>query len=365
LKSNKIIVTLVGDICLDSIDLENIVLEDKIKSILLSSSIAIGNLESPVTESEIKQKKLPVYLKTDVKSIKVLKYFSALSLANNHIFDYGVTGFNDTIDFLIKNNICFFGAGKNAEEAKIPLTIEKDIPQKIALITGTRWTNAKLNEHGTAKFRGHAKNIRDLKLKGYFIIYYPHWGYEYILTPPPDVRTHARKMIELGVDLVVGTHPHLLQGFEEFKGKYIFYSLGNFIFHHKHIERLTPKESQNRVKTSVILTLYLNNGSVDRVELHPIKYSNEKIQLILGMDKEDIITDMNENSKIFKKSKITYLKKYYSQVSDIVKQNQKIRSDFQNYEKLCFVRKLLFFKNITKQDILNRLAHFTLFRKAF
>jgi poly-gamma-glutamate capsule biosynthesis protein CapA/YwtB (metallophosphatase superfamily) len=356
------IISFVGDICLDSIDLEEFILEDEIVSIFKSSDILIGNLENPITESENKRDLLPVHLKSGENSIKILKYFTALSLCNNHIFDFGRKGFNDSQLFLKQHNILNWGAGKNKNEANLPLEIVENNSSKIAFISGTRWSNANSSKHGTASLNGHNKQIRNLKSKGFFIIYYPHWGYEYILTPPPDVRSHARKMIDFGVDLIVGSHPHVLQGYEEYKGKYIFYSLGNFIFHRKHIESLAPTESHKRVKTSVILKVHLRNKSVDRFELHPITFSSQKIKLIQGMKKEEIIDDINKNSKIFKNSRIEYLKAYYSQVSDIVDQNRKIRNNFQNFKKQTFFKKILLFKDVTKQDLLNRLGS-SLFHK--
>lgn len=350
------IITVVGDICLDSIDLDHFELADEIKSLLLSSSIVIGNLEGPITGRSGKQDLLPIQLKSDEKSIELLKYFSAVSLANNHIFDYGMNGFIDTIDYLKKSNLRCWGAGRNACDANSPLEIEKGIPEKIAFITGTRWKNATSHRPGTASFQGHASNIKDLKRKGYFVLYYPHWGYEYISIPPPDVRSHARKMIELGVDLIIGTHPHVLQGYEEYRGKYIFYSLGNFLFHHKHIEMMAPADSHARAKTSIILKFNLKDDAIERLEFLPISISERKIELIRSVKKAEIIDEIIENSQIFKKSQSAYLKKYYSQVSNIVKQNKRIRHEFQQIRKQSFKNKLLIFKGITKQDLLNRLA---------
>jgi len=132
--------------------------------------------------------------------------------------------------------------------------------------------------------------------------------------------------------------------------------LGNFIFHHKYIDKLAPKGSHKRVKTSIALSLHLKDTAVERFELHPITFSDKKIELIQDAKKTETVADINENSKIFKNSNLTYLKKYYSQVPAIVKQNQKIRNDFQKYKKQSFLKKILLFKGVTKQDLLNRLA---------
>lgn len=357
------IISFVGDVSLDSIDAKKNILADEIVNIFKSSDILVGNLENPVTESNCQRDFLPVPLKTGEKSIEVLKHFTILNLANNHIFDFGLDGFNDTRDFLEKNNILYLGAGINEHEANLPLQVVGNNACKIAVLSGTRWCNAGANKPGTSLFQESAKKIMALKEKGFFIVYYPHWGYEFVLLPPPDVRKHAKKMIDLGVDLIVGTHPHVIQGFEKYKGKLIFYSIGNFIFHDKIMRKLAPEAIQNKVKTSMIVKFNIKANQVDEYMFYPTTFSNERVRLLTGPEKESAIAEIHANSEVFAKSHSRYLQEYCKQIPGIVKQNKKIRMDFQNYEKQSLKKKFLLFSDVNKQDVWNRLFCLTLIKK--
>lgn len=350
----------VGDISLHNLNSDNIIIEEKIIDIFNSSDLVVGNLENPITNSNNKQELLPIHLKASGNAIKFLNHFNVLNLANNHIFDYGLQGYKDTIFFLNKHNIKHFGAGLNCDEARDALKIKVSEQQKVALISGTRWNNASGNNYGTAGFKGHSKTIKKLKEKKYFIVYYPHWGYEYITIPPPDVRRHAKKMIDFGVDLIIGTHPHVLQGFEKYNGKYLFYSLGNFIFNSSIIKKMAPEYIIRDCQTSAILFLNIENRSVYDFEIHPIKFIDEKVELLDGYSKENLISYVYVNSKIFKEKYSVYRKKYYTQVSDIVKQNLKVRNVFQNFDKQNLFNKIALFKNVSSQDILNRIMNLIL-----
>jgi poly-gamma-glutamate synthesis protein (capsule biosynthesis protein) len=350
---------LVGDISLHGLNPENIELDDQIISYFRQSDLIVGNLETPVTSSNTKTDLLPVHLKANNNAISFLKYFSVLSLCNNHIFDYGLEGFLDTFKLLDENQIKHFGAGRNLAEAVEPLKLTLDEDEKIAFISGTRWSNANKTSFGTASYKGHKSNIKKLKKEGYFIVYFPHWGYEYITIAPPDVRQHAKKMIDNGVDVIIGTHPHILQGYESYKGKHIFYSLGNFTFSSDIIKTLAPAESISSCHTTVILNLIIEKNNDYKFELAPVRFNNEKIELLSGVDKNFVNHYLEEISKIYYKSYTAYLREYYDQVPELVMQNIKIRNNFQNFHKQCLIRKLQLLKNITKQDVLNRLYNLT------
>jgi hypothetical protein len=352
-----LIVSIVGDISLDSINLDDFIIEDEVILILKSSDIAIGNLENPITLSENNQDLLPITLKSDYKSAKVLKNFTAVNLGNNHIFDFGNDGFFDTLKFLSFHNIGFFGAGTNKNEASSPFKYVKDISSKIAFISGTRWANAGNKKSGTASLDSCISNLNKLKTEGFFIVFYPHWGYEYILVPPPDIRRLAHQMIDKGVDLIVGTHPHLLQGYEIYRGKYIFYSLGNFVFCSKYFKSVLSKETYENTNKSAILKFYLNAGCVEKFEIHPILFNDREVKLASKDEKVLIIEEINRNSGIFFLPRLTYLRKYYSQTRSIVFHNKKIRNDLQDFKSKRLMKKLLILKGITQQDIKNRLVN--------
>lgn len=160
----------------------------------------------------------------------------AVSLANNHSGDYGKATFLETLTHLDTAGIARFGGGRNLAEAHRPLWIERD-GLKIAILgyneykprhfeagpdwPGIAWSE---DEHVIDDIQAARTAGADL------IIPFMHWGWEREPEPGERQRTLARRMIDEGAALVVGTHPHVTQGVELYKGKPIVYSLGNFVF---------------------------------------------------------------------------------------------------------------------------------------
>ncbi|MCJ7484934.1 MAG: CapA family protein [Candidatus Aminicenantes bacterium] len=159
--------------------------------------------------------------------------FEVACLANNHVFDYGIRGFRDTLDVLRRNGIRTVGAGLSLKEALSPLTV---------LVKGTRVTilNFSEGEDLTASRGGPGvcgweldrllAIVRKFKKRGDFVIAVGHAGLEYVPFPPPYVVEAYRALAEAGADCVIGHHPHVPQGLEVRGGRLVAYSLGNFVF---------------------------------------------------------------------------------------------------------------------------------------
>ncbi|MBI9032061.1 CapA family protein [bacterium] len=346
------ILTLVGDISLSEIDVNAYKIDDMIIEYLLQSDFTIGNLESPITNCEKKRDFLPLNLKSAQDSISLLKHFSYLNLCNNHIFDFGDKGYLDTIKFLEDNRIYYSGVIKRkTQQNDLPFKININSQEKVCIISATRWGNLKNTEYGTIAFKQIERFIKRIIKEDYFLIYYPHWGYEYITIPPPDVRKHAHKMIDLGVDLIVGTHPHIVQGYEMYKNKYIFYSLGNFIFNTKFNQ---TAYNQHLVNKSLVLKLSIKNKIVEKFHFQPFEFS-EKGMLV----NSDVINEkyLIEISKIFNESNFVYKIEYYKQTVHLAKQSAKIRNKLMNQSKKDKKFKSLLYNylNATPQDIKNRI----------
>lgn len=232
----------------------------------LSSTLTVGNLEAPVTYSgknadKWAALKQPPSLLGELRKVNV----SGVSLANNHMFDYGAEGLRDTFKNLKKNDIPFTGAGNNLKEALSPIELNND-GSKIriySLATTLPLESAASNERpGVAPIRvkctyyfdgvaiqeqpgtpptsycyvdetdlGRVKRIlRANKKENVTSIITIHWGmpYQYNLMDYQKEIAHA--LIDAGADLIIGHHPHVLQQMESYKEKLIFYSLGNFIW---------------------------------------------------------------------------------------------------------------------------------------
>jgi hypothetical protein len=195
------------------------------------------NLEGPLTHSDH-----PLWGKINLKSPGVFfqetfgRNPRAVCLANNHIMDYGDEGFLDTVANLEKHGVQCFGAGSLAGHCRNPLLLNLD-GQRIAMLgyacPTTHAIFATARGFGVAPIdvSAIARDILTAKENGAErTIVQLHWGKEDVGLPrPADVET-AHRIIDLGADLLIGHHAHCIQPFEIFKGKYIFYGLGNTLF---------------------------------------------------------------------------------------------------------------------------------------
>lgn len=188
-------------------------------NILSKDDLTIANLESPLTDaSEEYRVEKTFNFKGDTDYTNILSEGSieVVNLANNHTYDYGEKGYNDTINILEKANIPYFGY----ENYSI-LEIEGI---KIGLAGLTGWNEDVAKENTEKAIEYFQDNNIDLIIMTY------HWGIEREYNQNEVQENIARHAIDSGADLVLGHHPHVLQGIENYKGKYIVYSLGNFVF---------------------------------------------------------------------------------------------------------------------------------------
>ena len=193
-----------------------------------SHDLTIANLEGPVTSYKSK-------LVTDSgKAISGFQFtFSPLvastlnkvgidivSLANNHTLNFGQDGLNQTRKILKDNNVTYFGSPSNNPSYTATTTCVREI-----CIGVIGW-----NEFGFANDAFIVDKIKELDATVDYLVIYPHWGTEYDLKPNTKQKRLAHQWIDAGADVIIGMHPHVVQTVEVYKDKYIFYSLGNFIF---------------------------------------------------------------------------------------------------------------------------------------
>lgn len=207
----------------------------KITDYLNEADILFGNLEGPISDKGVKVGSIYSFC-NDPKAIKGLTYagFDILSVANNHIFDYGREAMEDTFLRLKEGGIDYLGGGFDEVEAYSPL-IKEINDTKIAFLAytnlGTEYWSARGNRSGIAwldeKIPDDIKKAReqtDIAIVSF------HFGEEYWSFPTPEQKYLARLAIDSGADLVIGHHSHVIQEIENYKQGYIAYSLGNFIF---------------------------------------------------------------------------------------------------------------------------------------
>lgn len=211
---------------------------EKIRPYLQSADIAVANLECPITNKGspvLKDRHL--IFRADVQNAAALKDagFDILNLGNNHVMDYGSVGLTETLDILQKEGIKTAGAGPDSEKARKPVYIEKH-GSKLGFLSYTtfpaegyfyfpdRPDTARLIEDKLASEIADARRNCDILAVSF------HWGKEFDHFPGNDQVRLAHMAIDSGADIVIGHHPHVLQGVEKYKGRLIFYSLGNFVF---------------------------------------------------------------------------------------------------------------------------------------
>ncbi|MFA4845841.1 MAG: AmmeMemoRadiSam system protein B [Patescibacteria group bacterium] len=201
---------------------------------LQGSHLRIANLEGTVSEKESLMTHEPPFIFTFAPEfVEAIKPFiDVVSLANNHTDDYGAQGEQETRDRLIQDlEIEWFGGSSSSEDIyRYDLCDQSGCSLGISLIG----------------FHQFGFTIHDLTpiieqedQAGRFVIVMPHWGEEYITSPQDGQRALAVAMIAAGADLIIGSHPHVVQGMEVIDNVPVVYSLGNFIFDQEFDETVT------------------------------------------------------------------------------------------------------------------------------
>ncbi len=205
--------------------------------LLNSTDFNFGNLESPISGSDKPGPPHSLVFNTPIRNVEGLKKykFKVLNLANNHALDQRVAALHNTRKVLTDNNITYLGVGENLDEAWQPKIVTFN-GLKIGFLGASY---ASVNDGGVSRNNFVARiedieylksSLTELKKMADFVLVTMHAGVEYVRTPHQGQIDFAHTAIDYGADIVIGAHPHWIQTIEKYKDKYIFYSLGNFIF---------------------------------------------------------------------------------------------------------------------------------------
>jgi hypothetical protein len=222
---------------------------------ITEKKIVIANLEGPfITKNEIEAfDKYKINLCSENECVNYLKAINInyLSFANNHILDYKQI-LQETISTVKNEGIDYFGT------AEKPYIEFHDSAKKVCIwgsvsfITG-RTSNKydKINDFNPIKL---LNRMTDYKKKNpeAFLIVYIHWGYEFALFPQPADREWASRAIDIGVNVIIGIHPHLVQGIEKYNNGIIVYSLGNYILPRSDLSRPRLSNTDSRVYSDLL-----------------------------------------------------------------------------------------------------------------
>ena len=206
-----------------------------IADLLKGADLTFANLENPVSSrgANVGSK---YSFRADPKTIQGLNFagIDIVSIANNHMWDYGREAFLDTMTNLAKAGIDFVGGGHNFEEAHRPVI--KDVKgTKVAFLAYTEFLQnvvAGKNSAGITNWNMEQikKDIMVANQEGDLVVVSFHWGDEYQTKHNQKQEQFAKAAIDAGADLIIGHHPHVVQEVEQYKDGWIAYSLGNFVF---------------------------------------------------------------------------------------------------------------------------------------
>ncbi len=241
----------------------------KIQDYLKSADLVFGNLETPITQGrEISD--FEMVFRSDPGTEQALKNagFSILSLANNHTPNFGEQGLMDTFKYLENANIKYVGAGKDKQQTNQPVYID---------VKGIKFAFLAYNDPDVAPPSYEASDIRagtafmridkmteavkTAKEKADFVIVSMHSGIEYVDKPDDSQVNIAHNAIDAGADLIIGHHSHVVQTMEQYKGKYIFYSLGNFVF---------DQPQSQETKDGLTIKVYFTKDKINKIYILPI-----------------------------------------------------------------------------------------------
>lgn len=227
--------------------------DDNFLELIDDCDIKCCNFEAPVKDDLLlSQKKIGPNNCNSYMTINALKNsgFNLVTLANNHIFDYGIAGIYKTMEALDKYGICHIGAGVSHELIYAPfIKVLNGVKVGIINFAENGFGAAVENQsYGYAYIFNETISTQIKKMRSCcdFVIAVCHAGAEMWDVPLPEWRKTYKGLIDIGVDVVIAHHPHVPQGWEDYKNGHIFYSLGNLAFN-------KGKVVQNSRGLSVIL----------------------------------------------------------------------------------------------------------------
>lgn len=305
-KEEEVIIGFVGDILLDDeyAIMANLLkrggtIDNGISPALLEKlqgvDILVANNEFPFTDRGAPTEGKTYTFRADTKAVSYLHDIGvdAAVLANNHIYDFGEVGLLDTLETLTQAGIPYVGAGRNLQEASAPIYyIVNDM--KIALVAATQierldnpdTKGATQNSAGVFRCLNPEKLyevVETAKENSDFVIVYIHWGTENVTEPDWAQLDQAPKLAQAGADLIIGDHPHCLQGITYFDDTPVIYSMGNFWFNSRTID-------------TGMVCVTINREGLKSFQFIPALQSDCRVDLVYDAEKERILNQMRELS---------------------------------------------------------------------
>lgn len=243
----------------------------KIADATRAADITIGNLEGPISARGERVGSMYSF-RADPRAVEGLRFagFDVLSIANNHILDYGADAFFDTLRILDENGIQYAGGGMDYGDAHTARIV--DIRgTKIAFLAYTNLISRALTAEESvpavagADAEAISRDIEKAKKRADIVVVLFHWGDEYAPRHNALQEDLAHAAIDAGAKLVIGHHPHVIQDTEKYNGGFIAYSLGNFVF---------DQNFSEETKRGLMLKIILRSGAIEKIEEIPISFNS-------------------------------------------------------------------------------------------
>lgn len=280
---------------------------------LQDADLTFGNLETSLSQRGTPIPGKGIWFRSDPLAAQALKEvgYDVLSVANNHILDYDSPALIDTLNFLREQGIEPVGAGEDLDEAVQPV-IKEVKQQKVAFIAATemadifwdyqypRTFEATSDQPGVQKYDADqlVNTVSSLRDQVDVIVVSLHWGTEYSDYPEAYQKEAAHRLVDAGAKLVIGNHPHCLQGVEVYNGAFIAYSLGNFVY---------DQQRRPKCQETVVVKTFFRENELQKIELQPVMIiaeqprpaekddANRILQKMKNLSAElDTVLDINE-----------------------------------------------------------------------
>jgi poly-gamma-glutamate synthesis protein (capsule biosynthesis protein) len=329
--ANKIKIACVGDImCGDSFyaighgvassldKYGNKFLPSEILDILSGHDVILGNVEAPLSNKNRKNyvlRSLHMHGRKESAGYLADWGLTVANIANNHILEHGIDTAIDTVHNLQQAGIRTIGAGKE-KLFQNELQIEEIICGEYVLaFIGVCLRQEKYAFSGGTELEAILEAIKDLSSQGKIVCISIHWGDEFMDRPSIQQKDIAKKMTEAGARLIIGHHPHVVQGIENINGGLVAYSLGNFIF----------DSFLSDTKWSLILSITISEKEEIHWEYIPIEKDDEhRPQITKGACREKLELEIKRRCDLLvqKISDDIYIKQYES---DVISQDKSAR----------------------------------------
>lgn len=294
----------IGDVCTNEYSVDKL---EKFKSSDIYTLLynydgdVVANIEAPFISERLFINKNKASFINNVNFHQYIDFVDIFNLSNNHIMDQGTDGLLRSIENIKRLEKKHLGAGENLEDSRKPIIVDFHGYQ-VALFSYCCYSSnsesyAKPSTPGPTPlvYEYIKQDVDEYRDSVDFIIVLPHWGIEHENQPTYDQVILARKLIDIGVDAIIGTHTHTIQSFESYKGKSIYYSIGNFLMNDFQLSESDRYYWSELNKETMLLEMSIVDGKLRFNEIF-IKLNNDMLPELVSVD--NLITNVQEINSI-------------------------------------------------------------------